>query len=516
MKPQTLYSYLTLHTWVGILSGLVLFIGFYAGSLTMFKDAIDRWATPPAPQSAPLSLQDMDRLIAHVVTHYPDAAKGLNVDFRTTENAVAPLVWDHGTFRADYAPDGSIAVTQAEPSRLAELIDLLHQTAGIPGSFENGHDHLGVYVMGVASMLYFLALVSGVVIILKNWWRDLFALRIEKREKRRWLDVHVLLGLGSIPFHFVIALTVIVFAFHDLFYDALGKVVMPERAPQAKSRPAAPPQPKPLASMTTVLENVRALAPEFTPTRMLYRGLDGQRPMLRMGGTDPRYMVRGAMEGFAIIDPYSGAVLDAQMLPGSESGWGATVGTFFALHFGSFGGDLIRWVYFVLGLAGAVLFYSGNLLWIISRQKKSPNRHVAALASLSIGVTLGSVLGVAVALAATKWLSGSGVTDWYFPLYYTLFLAAVAWSFYRGAGNAAVDLLGLIALACFAVPMQSLLAPLFPELLWAPRSAAALGVDLAAALFGLCFSALAYFTARRLAANALHSVWQRRLTAEAK
>src|SRR3546814_14936175 len=48
----------------------------------------------------------------------------------------------------------------------------------------------------------------------------------------------------------------------------------------------------------------------------------------------------------------------------------STVTSFFALHFGNFGGAAVRWSYFLLGLAGAFLFYSGNLLWIESRRKK--------------------------------------------------------------------------------------------------------------------------------------------------
>ena len=49
-------------------------------------------------------------------------------------------------------------------------------------------------------------------------------------------------------------------------------------------------------------------------------------------------------------------------LPGRMEGWSEAVNAFFALHFGSFGGNTVRWLYVLMGLAGAALFYTGNLL----------------------------------------------------------------------------------------------------------------------------------------------------------
>jgi uncharacterized iron-regulated membrane protein len=63
--------------------------------------------------------------------------------------------------------------------------------------------------------------------------------------------------------------------------------------------------------------------------------------------------------------------LNAQFLPGEGNGnvWSAITSAVFALHFGSYGGEPVRWGYFFLGLAGAFLFHSGNLQWIESRRK---------------------------------------------------------------------------------------------------------------------------------------------------
>ena len=47
MPTDVVKMYKEVHGWVGILSGLCLFIAFYAGALTMFELPLQRWASPP-------------------------------------------------------------------------------------------------------------------------------------------------------------------------------------------------------------------------------------------------------------------------------------------------------------------------------------------------------------------------------------------------------------------------------------------------------------------------------------
>lgn len=137
------------------------------------------------------------------------------------------------------------------------------------------------------------------------------------------------------------------------------------------------------------------------------------------------------------------------------------------LHFGSFGGNPVRWMYLLLGLGGAVVFYTGNLLWIESRRKKqrdaSPpgqKRSTRVLGSLTIGVSLGCVIGVSATLAATKWLPGlvANVPAWHEGIYYVAFLLAVAWAFLRGAARSAYELLYVGAVVTALIPVGSLAA----------------------------------------------------------
>src|SRR3546814_9081995 len=92
--------------------------------------------------------------------------------------------------------------------------------------------------------------------------------------------------------------------------------------------------------------------------------------------------------GSVALDANTGELLATQ-LPGRRDANHATLAATYALHFGEYGNALVPWLYFVLGVGGALLFYSGNLLWIESRRK--PRQRAQGRAQVNIArATLGS------------------------------------------------------------------------------------------------------------------------------
>ena len=61
-SSQTLRTFTTLHTWVGLVAGFGLFVAFYAGSLTLFHHDLPRWQTPGAATALPASTDDAQYL----------------------------------------------------------------------------------------------------------------------------------------------------------------------------------------------------------------------------------------------------------------------------------------------------------------------------------------------------------------------------------------------------------------------------------------------------------------------
>ena len=513
ISSDVIRLYKSLHTWVGITSGLLLFIGFFAGALTMFKQPLEGWALPPQQRLPLVAEARRDQLIQAVLQQYPQAQSEFTLYLQDADHVPASLVWyqqpldghdlalDEPLSRATLDDQGRLHVSHEPASKLAELIDMLHRTGGVPG--ELGHEHVGIYLMGVAGLLYGLALISGVIILLPVLVKDFLALRQGPNRKRFWLDIHNLVGITSLPFHLVIALTVVVFAFHDQFYGSLRELVygpqpMFERPVGAESQPRNIAGLQPVAAL---LASIEQQAPEFTVTKLEFWNLDTPRAAVRAALVSDVHLSRGAQSGFVLLDPFTAEVTNTSALPGQEDFWSAVVATFFALHFGSFGGDSVRWIYFLMGAGGAFLFYTGNLLWVQSRRRKQSRPHpgkstspeqdsrsVRVMENLTHGVCLGSMTGVAVAMIGARWLPlwSSDVNGGLVWLYYLGFLSCLGWACWRGGVRAGIELVMVTALAILAIPMTSVLALLIPDAgLWLNLSWASLMVDLTAMVLGV-------------------------------
>lgn len=527
MRADHIRIYKSVHTWTGIVSGLALFIAFYAGAFTVFKEPLRAWATPPAAQVQPVPMDEAQPLVAKTLATSAGAARGVVLPLEG-EYAIPRLEWqsrdrgadDHDESRARHysamlAPDGSIQVTEERPSRLVEFIDVLHRVVGLPLDTDANR-----WIMGVIAGLYFVALVSGLVVLLPSLVKDLFALRVGRNLKRMWLDAHNAVGIVSLPFHIVMALSSVVFAYHDQIYAVHDEVLHQGQWTRTFARsPAGDAPALDPADMLVPSELVRLTkeaSPGFVPTSLQYSQVTGPRPVVRVWGKHPEGVSPRGRGGFAALDPYTGELLSTDYLSGAQSTPNLFISSFFALHMASFGGTAVAWLYFLLGLAGAWLFYSGNLVWVERRRRQrrrdgempQQRRDVAMMAAATVGVCIGCVAGVSLTLAAAKWLPGrvDDMAAWHVGIYYAVFFASVAWAFARGAARAAVPLLWLAAACTLAIPASSALGWLLPASgAWV--NGVTLGVDLTALAGALALACMARATARRIREGARDSVW---------
>ncbi len=520
IRTDIVKMYIDVHSWVGVICGLALFIAFYAGAITMFEEPLQRWASPPMSLGEATPLERTPELLAKVVAAHPKAARRHEIVLEPGPESPGRLRWTEGgdehhpgeVFHANLAADGSLRVSSEGPSPVAQLVDTLHQQVGLPFDHE-----IAMPIMGAISLLYAIALVSGVFVLLPSLVKDLFALRVGKNIKRMWLDVHNVLGLFSLPFHIVMALTAVVFAFHDQFYEAQIRAFSdPAKAETAAPRDSPGAEPTgPLLPPQVIVARLAEQAPGFTPLRLGYsrRGPDG--PVgLRIEGFAPRYGLRGPTFGVALADPYTGRIVSGDYLPGHQNGWFKALTSFFALHFGNFGGDTVRWAYFALGIAGAALFYTGNLLWVESHRKRrrkgaepiEQSRSVKVMANITVGVSLGCMAGISLTIAAAKWgLPAAHLPAWHGGLYYAAFLAAVGWAFVRGAPRAAVELLWVTVAATLLIPLSSLAS--LAGASWSHGGSGRL-VDVTAVLAAAAFAWTAVKARHRMAGAPDDAIWR--------
>ncbi|KZC41345.1 UNVERIFIED_ORG: hypothetical protein RHOFW104R5_16425, partial [Rhodanobacter sp. FW104-R5] len=384
---------MSLHTWVGLLAGMALFIAFYAGAITVFSHEIADWnRTGPAALVPPDPVARSQQLLDDLLKQHPQAAESVYLVLPGEHGPQPSAYWfEAGTGesrRFTFSPHDTLK-EDAFGQDFIEFIYDLHFTAGLPKPF-------GTYLFGMVCLLYGLALVSGVVLYAPTLVKNLFALRTGRNVKRLWQDAHNAIGMLSLPFHVIFAWSGAVLAlglallipFQYLVYQ--GKLLqLLERdfygAPQVAAAHAA----KPTLPVAELLQRGRAAMPALE-----VEGIS----LVNIGDANARATLYGVVEerqlnqlGSVTLDAATGALID-QVAPRTMTPGMVMLRGLQALHFGNFGHDAVKWLYFVLGLAGAFLFYSGNLLWIESRRKRRQTEQplrTRVMAALTLGVCLG-------------------------------------------------------------------------------------------------------------------------------
>ncbi|OUI87056.1 PepSY-associated TM helix domain-containing protein [Acetobacter tropicalis] len=515
IRGDIVRTYRDAHSWVGIIAGLFLFVAFYAGAITMFEQPLQEWASSATPRPAPTPLERMPSLMEKLFSAHPEAARNYSIALPAATPGQGEFSWSaakpgaHGrggpTTQVSLSETGELIMVQSHPSAVAHFVDELHQQVGLP------LPHMvSRYLMGTVALLYAVALISGVIAFLPGLAKNLFAVRLGRNSKKMWLDMHNLLGVFSLPFHLIMALTSVVFAFHEPIFvtqhfllggnhashhtqagaghgargqhggaDPSG--VHPGRPPAGSSdtAPAAqggqpnltqgnaspePAQPLPLPPQQ-ILAALARQASGFVPDSLNYTQRPGAGLVLSVAGHDPRYSMRGPVSGFAEVNPYTGRVTSTDYLPGHQSTGFSIITTFFALHFGSFGGVAVRWGYVVLGLGGAFLFYTGNRLWVASRQKQErksgrveDTRGTRFLACLTSGCALGCVAGISAVFCAVPFLPQGGTYSAVMQLYYAVFCVFVVAAFLLGSQRCDRVLLAGAGILTALVPVSVSLA----------------------------------------------------------
>lgn len=460
LSSATLKRFISVHSWLGIVTGMALFIAFYAGALTMYESAIYQW-TNPAVRVASQHLAGADAWVAKLA-----AEPATGGDFTLAVKAGEPLTASYFEMsetayriHVGVVDDEGDWVWLPEPSQLDRFINTLHFSLGLPVM-------PGSLLMGIVSLVYFLALATGILIHLPQLAGHLYSLRLGKNLKRLWLDAHNLIGVLSLPFHVMFAFTgfliCLMFVMPDVFARLTPASVAVEayRAQSVSERHNGAAgrmddvMDGPVVPVALLLAQAKAMIPGLEPERIEYSGYGGASPTARVEGRVPGGLIGTATVALSLRD---GKVIEAETAK-TRTTVQALEGGYLHLHYGDFGGELLRTLYFLLGLAGAFLFYSGNLLWVESRRRQrhaEQPRSAWRMAQLTLGVCLGCCAGIAVALLANRVLpvSVASRSVWEPHSYYVVFFAAVLWAFARPPGRASYELLLANAALYLALPI---------------------------------------------------------------
>jgi uncharacterized iron-regulated membrane protein len=367
-----------LHLWLGLISGIIVFILSVTGCLLVFKQEIRELTSPWMHVQKKSGDAFLPPSALHAVVQ--EAFPG-----RTLHSA-----WYHGENRSvHFTVSGTDSVVYVNPYS-AEIIaikdseDFLH-------FIEDGHTSLwlpravGIQVVGWATMIFFVLLISGIIL----WWpkrwnrrsrQQAFTIKWKAGFKRLNYDLHNVLGFYALILAAVFAFTGLIMSF-PWFSNAVSWLSGGE---SQRERPA----PAVVTSENTVmldqvnkawLKGINELGQKNTD-QIIVSFPDEQ--------AEPIYLCVDMHNGTwrdIYLDQHTLEETPASQVRLAETNMAAYIRRInYGLHVGEIGGLPTKVIYFLGCLVCASLPVTGFCVWLNKKRKKKP-RQVRVSPQLAVG-----------------------------------------------------------------------------------------------------------------------------------
>ncbi|CAM2063885.1 PepSY domain-containing protein [Sulfidibacter corallicola] len=397
MQQRTRKIMYETHAWAGLILGIFLFVICFSGSVSLFVGELATWEHPELRRSwnpAPFSLESRLQDARAAGFNYPNLFVRMPNPARPYLHLMHFSDGEHYELRLDPHDGSVLPKTHAE---IAEFLGHLHTDLHLPYPF-------GRYLIGFSGIFLLLLMVTGIVIHRKRW-AELFLTRRPKT-RRMWLtDLHKLLGTWSLPFITVIAFTGAILGLLGFLggfmalasYD--GDVAA---ATAAFTGPAAQKQDKPgrMLSLDALRDRALQEQPKLQIQYVEISEYGDQGAHVEFSGP-----VRGTLtfQNTFIYNLHSGAeVHRVDWLAGGL--WSRLFGMVTPLHFASFGGTAMKWLYFFLGLGMTLLSATGTMIWLEKRLNQRRKAAAPASTERFARVALGICGGLPAATIALFWV----------------------------------------------------------------------------------------------------------------
>ncbi|MEH3121636.1 MAG: PepSY-associated TM helix domain-containing protein [Sphingomonas phyllosphaerae] len=446
-----------LHTRSGLLPGWLLYAIFLFGTTAFFQSEISAWMTPEV-RDAPVTRKALDRAWAFLNEKAPDAERWMislpggmrpelfSVSWIPREDASAR----HGEVVLDMVTGHEVTVRETRGGNFLYRFHFdLHY---IPVAWSR-------LIVSIAALAMLVGILSG-VIIHKKIFGDFFLLRFGKAQ-RSWLDAHNVTAVLALPFHLMITYTGLVtllftlmpwaisanYPSVDAFYEALHETGPRQ---EATGKHAA------LLPLPILIDRAARIYGDARPSSITIDNPgDASATVVTWPRDDTIFRGHGAISFSGV----SGRLLYEARQTAAAS---ATKGVMIGLHAGRYSGPVLRWLYFLSGLAATMMIATGLVLWTVKRRLKLPDParpHLGfrLVERLNIGAIVGAPAGIAAYFLANRLLPPSMAHrgDWEINSLFVAWGGLFVWTLARPAKRAWVEALAACGALYALVPLAN-------------------------------------------------------------
>ncbi|MBM7060075.1 PepSY domain-containing protein [Pseudomonas sp. UL073] len=350
-----------LHTWGGLLPSWLLYVIIFAGTVACFDKELERWMRPAlhVPTESSLSA---DQVRGWLEQNVHEPLHAFWVQGPSEREPYWRLGWEVDKTEEIHNVAFDPATSQPMPETLGgNFFFTLHY------NLHGGT--IGMYIVGLAGMFMLVALVSG-VIIHRRIFKDFFTLRPNANGQRAWLDAHNLFGVIGFPFHLVLAYTGVAI-FVASYMPAGAQTAYKGNVEHFFSEVMGAYNREGIDQKASSRTSLDAL---IAQSREKWNGAEaGWTSVHHPGDVAAVVDVRqrsesriGSPQATLSYDEATGELLSEQQ---ASTGYRAYI-WLAGLHMGQFGGGLVRFLYFFLGLAGCAMLVGGLQVWLNKREAR--------------------------------------------------------------------------------------------------------------------------------------------------
>jgi len=457
-----------LHSWSGFALGLFVYFVVFTGSVALFDNEIKAWedtgARLPAVEK-PVAFHPLlenfvsetaaDGELLAVFAYFPAPDTPYYSAFTRVRPFDGPI---EETTRRWNPATGEVLPERGEG--LSRWLLDIHRDLMWPTAL--GGTTAGRTLVGIAGIVLMLSVLTGVILHAKMA-KELFTLRVDRSVRLKWQDLHKVIGVWGLPFHAMIAFTgaflgviailapiVAVIAFKGDTEALISAVAGAPREPAGIAAPMVP-----IDSTATLRHDLTRTPPAF----VLVSNWGDQAATYDVYFAADRTL--SIYEGRSVSAVTGEPVANPNLDDASPSE--AVTNAIAPLHYGTYGGLALKFVYLALGLALSAIVATGLMMWLERRLHGGEGVRSAAfyraLSRIAAGATAGLPLATAALFVFDRFYFGSAegrlaAIGW---TYFGILSAAIAWSLLqRNEYRTVRRLLAATGLALILAPLANM------------------------------------------------------------
>ncbi|PEJ58571.1 hypothetical protein CN601_16390 [Bacillus sp. AFS017336] len=361
MKKGVRKFILTLHLVCSLVFGLFIIAVCATGSVLVFGDQIEHVLNPqyfkPASSERNVGINEAEKI-------FLDNYKGFEISRMDVPSKLSNV------YHANMSKGHNEIDAYVDPSN-GKLLGNFDREASFVSFVKDLHTHLllddiGETIIGIVAIAFILILITGIYLWYPGIKRMFKSLKIKwnKSQMARNLSLHNFIGVITLPFLLVVAITGMLYPFQEKIEESLKLKFTSNYPEELKSVDNG----KNKIGLDAITAEIKKLHPEGELYKL--RLPSDKEGVIEAQLSDGTYDPEGKGNTSEFYDQFSGKHLGS-FSKNNETAYDKFFVWRQSLHRGTYGGVFVKTIYALVGIAPLGLGITGITMWALKRRNKA-------------------------------------------------------------------------------------------------------------------------------------------------